>query len=106
MYRIYRFHAVRCPSRDGIIGSRAEPLPMTYRSAALAQKLALRLEIEECGSDEVWFEARLDGKPYHLNEACLELDAEKHGVQFRPFKKGDYLTAPANAPKGWEFAET
>jgi hypothetical protein len=87
MYRIYRFHTVRCPSRDGIIGSRAEPLPMTYRSAALAQKLALRLEIEECGpyvSDEVWFEARLDGKPYHLNEACL-WKAPDYGTDEIPF---------------------
>jgi len=88
MYRIYRFHTVRCPSRDGIIGSRAEPLPMTYRSAALAAKLARRFEAEEGPYiDEVWYEARIDGKPYHLNEACFWVppEAPDYGSDEIPF---------------------
>jgi hypothetical protein len=71
-YRIYRFNAVYCPSRDGVIGTKAEALPMTYRNSALAKKLALRLELQHSLylSDEVWFEACPDGQPYHKGAMC------------------------------------
>ena len=35
----------------------------------------------------------------HCTPEAMQQYAEKRGVQFRPFKKGDYLTAPANAPR-------
>ena len=35
----------------------------------------------------------------HCTPEKMEQYAAKRGVQFRPFKKGDYLTIPANAPR-------
>jgi len=86
MHRIYRFVAIHCPVHDGVIGTRAEPLPMTYRSAALAKKLALRLEIQEglYLSDEVWFEAHTDGQPYERSKPPV-WEAPDYGTDEIPF---------------------
>jgi len=35
----------------------------------------------------------------HCTPEAMRQYAAKRNVQFRPFKKGDYLTAPANAPR-------
>ena len=48
----------------------------------------------------------------HCTPEKMEQYAAKRGVEFRPFKKGDYLTIPTKAPEGeaflfpWECAET
>jgi hypothetical protein len=73
MYRIYRFDTVHCPYRDGIIGSKATPLPMNYRSYPLAVKLRSRIEGDADGywGGDTWYEVCLDGQPYHKNAHCV-----------------------------------
>lgn len=52
MFQIYEIRPVHCQITDAMIGSRAIPLPMTYRSERLAAKLASRIEqqhYDNCG---------------------------------------------------------
>jgi hypothetical protein len=35
----------------------------------------------------------------HCTPEAMQQYAAKRGVQFRPFKKGDYLTIPTKAPR-------
>ena len=54
MYQIVEIRPTHCQITDGIIGSSAHPLPMTYRSEALAHKLAGRIaeaHYENCGDN-------------------------------------------------------
>lgn len=44
LHRIYVTEPIHCPITDGQIGSRTTPLPMAYRSARLARKLADRMD--------------------------------------------------------------
>jgi hypothetical protein len=52
MFQIWETQPVYCQITDGQIGSTSRPLPMVYRSEALARKLAARIETEHyenCG---------------------------------------------------------
>jgi len=52
MFQIYEIRPVHCQITDAMIGSKAIPLPMVYRSGRLAEKLASRIEqehYENCG---------------------------------------------------------
>lgn len=54
-FRIWRVQPVYCPIHDGLIGSRAYALPMTYFVGALAARLASRMtqeNYENCGDDQ------------------------------------------------------
>ena len=44
MFEIVRIEPIFCPITDGMIGSRATRLPITYQSEAFAWKLAGHLE--------------------------------------------------------------
>lgn len=44
LHRIYVTEPIHCPITDGQIGSRTTPLPMAYRSARLARKLAALMD--------------------------------------------------------------
>jgi len=53
-YQIHRIAPTYCAITDGLIGSKAHPLPMSYRTLALAHKLAGKLEEDSynnCGDD-------------------------------------------------------
>lgn len=64
MFQIYRIDPIYCGITDGMIGNTIRPLPMIYRSAALAQKLAARLSEEAERYGDAAFYARPAGFPY------------------------------------------